>query len=66
MQDLTNHTVTFTNRQGVKLLALVTDHDTDTNMLTVHTAVNAATLKPFNFRFGGKSMSANNVTVVNL
>lgn len=63
--DFTNKLVIFDNRNR-KVIAVVSIHDKDTNILTIHNAVFSSNLQPINFKWGGITIHKDKVQLLNL
>ncbi len=63
-ENLTGKIITFQSRHGLAI-AKVTSHN-DKDILTIHTAVMADTLKPLRFTWGGRTIHKNEVKILNL
>lgn len=63
--DLTNKIVTFDSKNG-KALGKVSTHNTETNILTIHTSILVSTLKPIIFKWGGINIHKDDVQLLNL
>lgn len=63
--DFTNKLVTFDNRNR-KVIAVVSIHDKDTNILTIHKVVFASNLQDISFKWGGITIHKDKVQLLNL
>ena len=64
--SLAGRKIAYYNHSGQHIIAIVTLHDLDTDILTVHQAVYADTLQPVNYRLGGATVHIDNVILLNI
>lgn len=64
--SLAGRKIAYYGNSGRQIIAIVTTHDIDTDTLTMHQAVYADTLAPVNYRFGGDTIQADSVIVLNI
>lgn len=64
--SLAGRKIAYYNNNGKQVIAIVTSHDLDTDILTVHQAVYADTLAQVQYRLGGATLIANDVVLLNI
>jgi hypothetical protein len=64
--SLAGRKIAYHCHNGRQVIAIVTTHDLDTDILTVHQAVYADTLQPVNYRLGGAAVHVNDTVLLNI